>query len=77
MHLALLSQSIVTDGFKSLHWSSIGNAYLLCHVVNAVYRTIPYDIFYRDVVANEGLHIIVDIDDAHQSVSLLSEIIKK
>ena len=77
MYLALLSQSIVTDCFKSLHWSSIGNAYLLCHVVNAVHRTIPYDIFYRDVVANEGLHIIVNIDDANKSVSLLSEIIKE
>ena len=77
MYFAFAADGCVAEGFEMLHRGRVLHANLFGHVLDAVYRAKPNDVFYIDVVANQGFGVVVNVDDAHQSVSVLSEIIQK
>ena len=77
MNLALLRHGIVADGLQALHRSGVVDAHLHCEVVNALHAAIPYDVLNVYIVTYQGLYVVVNVDDTHKSVTLLSEIIKE
>ena len=77
VNLALLRHGIVADGLQALHRSGVVDAHLLCEVVNALHAAIPYDVLNVNIVTYQGLYVVVNVDDTHKSVTLLSEIIKE
>ena len=71
----LLAQGVVGDGAQRAHGSRVVYANLLGHVVHTVDGSIPYNVIDGDVVTDEGLNVVVDVDDTYQSVTVLTEII--
>ena len=77
MYLALKPQGIVAYCLQTPHRSAVAYPHLCCHVVDAVDRAVPDDVLYRDVITDECLDVVVDVDDAHEPVPVLSEIIQE
>ena len=77
MNLALLTERLVAYRLQAAHRSRPFHAHLVGHVSHRVHRTEPNDVLNVDVVANQCLRIVVDVDDAHQSVAPLSEEIQE
>ena len=77
MNLTMQAHSIVADSFKAFHRSRIAHSDLFCHIVNTVHRTIPHDIVNVDIVADEGLDVVVNINHTYETVALLTEIIEE
>ena len=76
VYLALEPQCVVAYCLQALHWCAVAYSHLCRHVVDAV-GAVPDDVLNRDVVANEGLDVVVDVDDSHEPVPVLSEIIQE
>lgn len=55
----------------------MGYTYLCRHIGNAVHGAVPDDVFNVDVITDEPFLVVVDIDDTHQSVAFLSEIVQE
>ena len=70
---ALLGSSLVAERLQRSHGLGLAHAHLLGQMCHAVHRAIPYDVFDVDVIAEKPLLVIVDVDDTHQSVPVLSE----
>ena len=77
MYLALKPQGIVAYCLQTPHRSAVAYPHLCRHVVDAVDRAVPDDVLYRDVITDECLDVVVDVDDAHEPVPVLSEIIQE
>ena len=67
----------IADLLQGLHGGRMCHAYLLSQIGHAVNTSKPNDIIDVDIVTNQALFVIVAVDDTHEAVSLLSEIIKK
>ena len=50
--LAFLRHGIVTDGLQALHWRRIMYAHLLCEIVDAIYASVPYNIYQVDIITD-------------------------
>ena len=74
---AALAAGLVAEFLQVAHRSAVGYTHLGGHVAHTVHTAVPYDVFYVDVVADEGLLILVDVDHAHQAVALLTEVVEK
>ena len=74
---AAFRAGIVADGLQLGHRSRLCHAHLGSHVGHALHRAVPHDVLDVDVVADEAFAVVVDVDDAHQSVALLSEVIQE
>ena len=77
MDAAFQAHRLVADALERLHRRCVSHAYLLCHVLHAVYTAVPYDVFNVNVVANECLCAVVNVNDANKSFSVLTEVIKE
>ena len=75
MYGALLGQSLLADVVQFAHRCRVGHANLCSHIADAVYAAIPHDIVDADIVAYEGLNIVVNVDNADKSLTLLTKII--
>ena len=74
---AAFRASLVADGLQLCHRSRLRHTHLGSHVGHALHRAVPNDVLDVDVVADEAFTVVVDVDDAHQSVALLSEVIQE
>ena len=72
---ALLAQCGVADSLELFHRSPVFHAHLSSHVGHGVYRAIPHDVLYVNVVAYQRFLVFVQVYHAHQAVALLTEII--
>ncbi len=57
--------------------SRVGYAYLRGHICYTVYTAVPDDVVYVDIVAEQILLVIVDIDDADESVALQAKVVEE
>lgn len=55
----------------------MGHTHLGGHVAHTVNRTVPHDVLNINVVTHKRLAVVVDVDDTHETVTLLSEKIKE
>ena len=77
MNLAVCAQCFIADELQMLHGQCFIGAALLRHIVHALNRAIPHDILNVDIVSNQDVAVIIDIDNAYQSVALQTEIIEE
>ena len=52
VNLAFLRHSIVADGLQALHWRRIMHAHLLREIVDAIYASVPYNIYQVDIITD-------------------------
>ena len=62
---------------ESLHRGRLRDAYLSGEVGYAGHEAHPNDVLDVDVVAEEPFLVVVDVDDTHQPVAVLAEIIEE
>ena len=74
---AALGLGLVTDGLQLLHRRRVGHAHLGGHVGHTVDRAIPHDVLDIDIIPDQGLHVVVDVDDAYQAIALLTEVVEE
>ena len=77
MYLAMFAQRVVADGLQTFHIDRICHTDSIRHVPYGVDAAIPDDVVNINIIADERLSVIVNVDDADQSVTLLSEIIEE
>ena len=74
---AVLVLGLVADHLKLFHGSGTMDAHLSSQVAHTVNTAIPHDILNVDVIANQHLSAFVNVDNAHQSISPLPEIVQE
>ena len=77
MHCPVCRDRVATYGTQLRHRGGFADAYLGSQVADGWGEAHPDDVFHVDVVAKQPLFVVVDVDDAHQSVAVLSEIIQE
>ncbi len=60
-----------------LHRSSLVDAHLCGQVGHRWRKAHPYDVLHVNVVAEKPFFVLVNIDDAHQPVAVLSEVVQE
>ena len=64
-------------GCKFLHRSSLADTNLSGEVSHRGGIAHPYNVLDIDIVTEKDLLVIIDVDNAYQSVAMLSEIVKE
>ena len=77
VNLSLSFQSLVHNIAQLLQGGRRADAYLGSQVADAGHKTHPHDILDVDVITNEHLFVVVNVDNAHQCVAVLPEVIQK
>ena len=69
--------SLAHDIAQLLHRGGLHDAHLCGQVAHAGHKAHPYNILNVNIVANEQVAVVVYVDDTHQTVAMLSEVVKK
>ena len=73
----LLGDSLVANGLQLLHGSRLCNANFCSKVGYRWCKAHPYDILNVDVIAEQHLYVVVDVNDTHKTVAVLTKIVKE
>ena len=77
MHFPVQPQRLVANAFQLLHGAGFGNPDLRGQVAYTIDGAKPHDVLNVNVIANESLRVVVNVDYADKSVSVLPEEVKK
>ena len=77
MNLAVCAQCFIADELQMLHGQCFIGTTLLCHIVHAMNRAIPNDVLNVDIVTNQDVAVVINVDNAYQSITLQTEIIEE
>ena len=58
-------------------WCRFRDAHLCSKVADGGRKAHPYDVLHVDVIAEEPFFVVINIDDSHQTVTVLPEVIQE
>ena len=73
----LVLAGLLHECLEICHRAGVFHSHFFGKVLHGWYETCPDDVLDVDVVAKEVFLVIVDVDDSHQPVTVLSEVIEE